>query len=48
MLAFQRSQQKKFGQYFVENGMISERELEQLVKDMKEHNARVGRRQVGM
>jgi hypothetical protein len=48
MLVFQRSQQKKFGQYFVENGMISQRELEQLVLDMKEHNARVWRPQVAM
>ena len=48
MLAFQRSKQKKFGQYFVENGMISQRELEQLVIEMKEHNARVERLQVGM
>ena len=48
MLAFQRSKQKKFGQYFVENGIISQRELEQLVMEMKEHNARVERPQVGM
>jgi len=48
MLAFQRSQQKKFGQYFVENGMLSQGELEQLVLDMKEHNARVWRPQVAM
>ena len=48
MLAFQRSKQKKFGQYFVENGMISQLELEQLVVEMKEHNARVERPQVAM
>jgi len=48
MLAFQRSKQKKFGQYFVENGMISQQELEQLVLEMKEHNARVTRPQVAM
>jgi hypothetical protein len=48
MLAFQRSQQKKFGQYFVEQGMLSPRELERLVVEMKEHNARVSRPQVAM
>ena len=48
MLAFQRSKQKKFGQFFVETGIISQQELERLVMEMKEHNARVERPQVGM
>jgi hypothetical protein len=48
MLAFQRGHQKKFGQYFVEQGIISQRELERLVAEMKEHNARVSRPQVAM
>jgi hypothetical protein len=46
MLAFQRSRQKRLGQFFVETGAITQREMEQFVKELKEHNARIQRPRV--
>jgi len=38
MLFYQRSQQKKLGQYFVERDMLSFEEIERLAVEQREHN----------
>lgn len=38
LLFYQRSQQKKLGQFFVENAVLGHDEMEKLVKEQKEHN----------
>jgi curved DNA-binding protein CbpA len=40
LLAYQRTLQKKLGQYFVDNGHLSRTEMERLVTDLNNHNAR--------
>ncbi len=40
LLAYQRTLQKKLGQYFVQRGYLSREEMEQLVADLNAHNAR--------
>jgi len=40
LLAYQRTLQKKLGQYFVQRGYLSREEMEQLVADLNQHNAR--------
>lgn len=40
LLWHQRGQQKKLGVYFVEQGLVPPGEIERLVAQMKEHNAR--------
>lgn len=40
LLAYQRTLQKKLGQYFVDRGYLSRDEMEQLVVDLNKHNAR--------
>ena len=41
LLFFQRSQQKKFGQYFVEREILTSAEVEGLALEQKNHNAQV-------
>jgi hypothetical protein len=41
ILLYQRSQQDRLGSYFVRNGTLSQQELENLVLDLKQHNAAV-------
>ncbi len=43
LLFFQRSRQRKIGQFFVENGTLSAEQIEQFIAEMHAHNARVGR-----
>jgi hypothetical protein len=40
LLAYQRTLQKKLGHYFVDHGYLSRIEMEQLVVDLNNHNAR--------
>jgi hypothetical protein len=40
LVAYQRTLQKKLGQYFVDHGLIPRDEIEQLVADLNRHNAR--------
>ncbi len=47
LLWYQRGQQQKLGQYFVEQGLLTPAEVEQLVSQMKEHNARTLRGPLG-
>lgn len=42
LLFYQRSQQKKLGQYFVEHAVLSHDEMELLAREQKEHNRRYG------
>ncbi|WP_429884532.1 J domain-containing protein [Geoalkalibacter halelectricus] len=41
LLFYQRSRHQRLGRYFVDKGLISENELDQLVQELKAHNARV-------
>jgi len=41
LLAYQRTQQQRLGRYFLELGVLAHEEMEQLVADLKEHNARI-------
>jgi hypothetical protein len=41
LLAYQRTRQKKLGHYFVEKGLLTPREMERMVAELKEHNARI-------
>jgi hypothetical protein len=41
ILLYQRSQQDRLGGYFVQNRMASQRELDNLLRDLKHHNAAV-------
>lgn len=41
LLAYQRTQQKKIGTYFVENGLLTEKKIEQMVEELKQHNAQL-------
>jgi hypothetical protein len=41
ILLYQRSQQDRLGGYFVQNGSLSQHELERLLRDLKQHNAAV-------
>jgi len=43
LLFYQRSQQKKLGQFFVENAVLRHDEMEKLVQEQKEHNRRYGK-----
>ena len=40
LVAYQRTLQKKLGQYFVEHGHLTQAEIEQMVADLNRHNAR--------
>jgi hypothetical protein len=40
LLAYQRTLQKKLGQYFVQHGVLSREKMEQMVADLNRHNAR--------
>lgn len=42
LLFYQRSQQKKLGQFFVENSVLGHDEMEKLVQEQREHNRRYG------
>ena len=46
LLAYQRTRQKRLGHYFVESGLISAMEMERLIADMQEHNAKVNAQQM--
>jgi hypothetical protein len=41
LLYYQRSQQRKFGQFFVEQGLLSPTAIEDLVAELREHNFQV-------
>lgn len=41
LLAFQQTRQKKIGQYFVEHNLLTPAEMERMVAEMKDHNARI-------
>ena len=41
LLYHQRSQHQRLGQYFVEKGYLSHAQIDQLAREMQEHNARV-------
>ncbi len=41
LLYFQRSQQQKIGQYFLETGILCSSQIEQLIEEMQVHNARI-------
>jgi len=41
LLSHQRSRQQKFGRYFIESGYFTERELERVVIEMRQHNSRI-------
>jgi hypothetical protein len=41
ILLYQRSQQNRLGNYFVQNHILSEEELERLDRELREHNASV-------
>ncbi|NIR56370.1 MAG: hypothetical protein GWM98_20175 [Nitrospinaceae bacterium] len=40
LILYQRTMQKKLGQYFVEKGILSAEEIEHLARKMDEHNSR--------
>lgn len=40
LLFYQRSQQKRIGRFFIERGLLSERQLSQLLADCQTHNDR--------
>lgn len=40
LVAYQRTLQQKLGQYFVQRGFLSGEEMEQMVADLDQHNAR--------
>lgn len=42
LLRFQRTQHRKLGQYFVEQGILGAAEVETLARELREHNRRVG------
>lgn len=39
ILLYQRSQQDRLGKYFIDNEILSSRQLDELVSELKEHNA---------
>jgi curved DNA-binding protein CbpA len=41
LLFYQRSQQKRLGQYFVEQGLVTRKELELLLNGLNDHNSRM-------
>ena len=41
LLFYQRSHQKRLGQYFVEQGLLSREELDRLLDELHEHNSRM-------
>ena len=41
LLRYQRNLQKKLGEYFIEQGLLSAGEVDRLVQEMLAHNARV-------
>jgi hypothetical protein len=40
LVAYQRTLQKKLGQYFIEHGHLTQKEMDQMVDDLNRHNAR--------
>jgi hypothetical protein len=40
LVAYQRTLQKKLGQYFIEHGHLTQQEMDDLVQDLARHNAR--------
>jgi len=44
LLQHQRSLQKRIGEFFVENGLLTEKEAEEISQGLKEHNSRLNRR----
>jgi len=40
LVAYQRTLQKKLGQYFVEHGHLTQKEMDDMVADLNRHNAR--------
>lgn len=41
LISYQRSQQQKLGQFFVERGLISQSEANQLARKLEQHNTRL-------
>lgn len=44
LLRHQRSQQQRIGRYFVDRGLLTEAEADQLARDLEVHNSQLGRR----
>lgn len=44
LLFFQRSQQQRLGEYFVEKGFLSAEEMDLMVEELREHNLQVSTR----
>jgi curved DNA-binding protein CbpA len=44
LLKHQRSLQKKIGQYFIDKGLLTEAEADQISQDLEDHNSQLGRR----
>jgi hypothetical protein len=40
LLVYQRTRQKKLGQYFIQRGVLSREEMEQMVADLNQYNVR--------
>ena len=47
LLKHQRSQQQRIGQYFIDMGLLTETEADQLAQDLERHNSQLGRRAAG-
>jgi hypothetical protein len=43
LLHYQRSQQTRIGQYFIDNGLLTEEEADQIAQNLKRHNQQSGR-----
>lgn len=41
LILYQRTMHQKLGQYFVENGILADKEIEHLVQKLTEHNSRI-------
>ena len=44
LLKHQRSLQKRIGQYFIDKGLLTAAETDQLSQDLEDHNSQIGRR----
>ncbi len=44
LLYYQRSQQERLGKYFVRRGYLTDEQMDQLIKDLQQHNLSVGAR----
>lgn len=44
LLQYQRSLHKRIGQYFIEKGLLTKEEADQISQNLKNHNSQIGRR----